>query len=737
MKGSTKIQGKKDFLPPLLLAAFCVYLFRDIVLGGHMLFGSDFDAFYLGMKQFLCTEVHAHGSIPLWNPYIFGGMPFWAHFESTIFYPLGFLFWLIHPGKAYGYTLFLHLALGALFMYLLARSLGQGRAGGFVAGAVFICSGYVMAILYLGQMCPIQSLVWLPLLILFLKRALTAKRPWFNACAGGFFWGVQILAGAPQDAFYAFLACALFLAWYGGKGRGLKHGPARAAEVLFVLFLVGAGVASVQLVPAFELIGESVRSSLDAYEMVTQGSYPPEGLITMIMPGFFGDYVNNTYWVGNVPWSIPQQNLYVGALSLVLFLFLPFREEAGKRVLLFAGTLALLALLLALGRHTPIYKWVWLLPGFDRFRAPSKIMVLWVFAAGLLAGQGMDTLLREETGAFSKRILLLMGLVVALVGLDICFHLEKTLTLKVFSPLVMEEALVHRLKDAAGIIAAEFHRFTLLCAFAALLIGFRIRGKLGPRTAGILLCALLVFDLAWVNGPSIQSNDAFYRTTGEIKRGLEETMGKDSGPFRVGGFQSELGPNIEMVLGYQSVGGFTALFLDRYYTYINRYTEGQLPAGWQYFFYGRHGNARLMDLLNVKYEIAYQKRKYYPRPDYFPRAFVVADCRVVARKEVLDILASPDFDPYRTVLFEREEAPPDLTPGGFREPLRAWSTEILSYRPDRIELRAASSRPAYLVLSEVFYPGWKAFVDDRPARILRGDHLFRVLEFPEGSHRVC
>jgi len=266
---------KKDIVICALLGAFCLYLFKDIVIGGHRLVGADFVGFYLGMKKFLFDEIHLYHSIPFWNPYIFSGMPFWAHFESTIFYPLGFLFWIISPDKAYGYTMFLHLTLAAVFMYILSRSFRIGRAGSFVAAAVFTCNGFVMALLYLGHMCPIQSYIWLPLVIYFLNRSLTSRTPFFNATVAGVLWGVQILAGAPQDAFYTFLAGMLFLVWNIRLDQtGGRHALQLLATAL-ILFVTGAGVASIQIIPAFELIGESVRASLDSFKSVTLASYPP------------------------------------------------------------------------------------------------------------------------------------------------------------------------------------------------------------------------------------------------------------------------------------------------------------------------------------------------------------------------------------------------------------------------------------------------------------------------------
>ncbi|MBN1626073.1 MAG: hypothetical protein JW944_06065, partial [Deltaproteobacteria bacterium] len=286
------------------------------------------------MKQFLYNELHKNFSIPFWNPYIFGGMPFWAHFESTIFYPLGFLFWLMTPDRAYGYTMFFHLILAGVFMYILARSFAIGRSGSFIAAAVYTCNGFIMAILYLGQMCPVQSYIWLPLIIYFTNRALLSERPFMNAAIAGMFWGIQILAGAPQDAFYSFIAAFLFMAFNIKLGRPSLGHNVKLAITLSIIFAIGAGLSAIQTIPAFELIANSVRTSLESYEMVTHASYPPEGIITVILPNFFGNYAENIFWVNNVPWSIPQQNLYIGILPLFLLFFLSYRGSPEKNILL-------------------------------------------------------------------------------------------------------------------------------------------------------------------------------------------------------------------------------------------------------------------------------------------------------------------------------------------------------------------------------------------------------------------
>lgn len=728
--------NRKDLLPCAVIAGFCLYLFREILLEGHHLTGIDFVGFYLPMKQFLYNELHQHLSIPYWNPFIFGGMPYWAHFESTLFYPLGFLFWLIPPNQAYDYTLSGHLLLAGVFTYLLAREMGMGRPGSVVAGAVFACNGFVMALLYMGHLSPIMSYIWLPVVVLFLNRALTFETPFLHAAGAGVFWGFQILAGAPQDAFYTFLDSMLFLACHLKIAWAVPRGLLKLCAMACILFLTGAGLASLQIIPAFELIEQSVRASLDDYEMVTMASYPLQGLITTLLPHFFGNYAGSGFWVDHVPWSVPHQNLYVGILPILALFFVHYRRSQNKPLLWFLVLTALLALVLALGRNTPVYKLVYLFPGFDRFRAPSKIIVLWVFALALLGGAGLDRLLGKTQEPLSGRLGVLFLIGLGFLVMDLFLHFDSSLPLKIFSPFVLKEAIPDKLAYAAGVIRDEFHRLTLLALLIALLGMLVKAGRWGLHLGTVCLCAILLFDLGYVHKSTIIHSDDLYRSMKAIKDGLDATIGQDKTVYRVGSFMHPWGGNFEMYCGYQTVNGYTALFPSRTYDYCNRYADHELPEAWAMFSYGVKKNPLLMDLLNVKYEINFSARSYALRETFLPRAFVVTQARPLPRKDLLNGLESPGFNPKEALLLEEEDKPPVLQPQTPSGETPKSSATIVSYRPDEITVEVESEAPGFLFLSEIHYPGWKGFVDGRPEPILRANYLFRAIEIQKGRHKV-
>jgi hypothetical protein len=730
---------KKDFFSFVLLGIFCLYVFRDIILRGHLLFGTDFFSFYLGMKQFLYDEIHQHHTIPGWNPFVFGGIPFWAHLESTIFYPLDILFWFMPPEKAYGYTVFLHVYLAGAFMFLFCRSLGVPTAGALVSALCFMLSGMMMATVYDGQMFRVQAFTWLPLILFLVHRALSMNGALFPSIMAGFFWGIQMMSGAPQDALYTLIAVILFIPFMADWTFRHSSSALRAVKTLGILLVVGFGVAAVQLVPSYEFIRESVRGDMKQYSLITMGSYPPEGVITWLMPHFYGRFAENNFWVADVPWSVPLYNLYLGVLPVYLLFFLSPGESGSRRTTVFALALGLLCFVLALGSNTPLYEFIVMLPGFDKVRAPSKIIILWALAMALLAGMGMHGLHRLSKGSLRRRLGIAFGVLLSVIALDAALHAERALTLKLFSPFFLDQAIPGQWGFAESLIRSEWHRFTILSAIIVFVIFVSVRGLLSMPLAASLLCGLLFLDLAYVNRGAVRHDDRIYAEAGRVKEELGAALGQDKTVFRVGSSKSGWGANFEMYLGYQSVGGYNPLFLQRYYEYLNQYRfHGRpVPEGWIVFFYEEHDHHILMDLLNVKYEISHETKTLGLRETHRPRAFLVSGAEVVEKKEeILDALIKPGFDPAQIVLLEKGTPEVKLPRSGKESRPNLGTVSIVSYRPDSIALSVHSISAALLFLSEVYYPGWKAYVDGQATEILRGNYLFRVLEVPEGQHEV-
>jgi hypothetical protein len=158
-------------------------------------------------------------------------------------------------------------------------------------------------------------------------------------------------------------------------------------------------------------------------------------------------------------------------------------------------------------------------------------------------------------------------------------------------------------------------------------------------------------------------------------------------------------------------------------------------------------STRLYDLLGVRYllgskDVVLDWDKFtlvnqsdplvnvYRNEAALPRAFMVYRAVVVENQEdAWARIHQPDFDPASTVVLEGGE-PLELQPDVEER------VQITLYESDSVVMEVESGTGGYLFLSDPFYPGWRARIDDAPAEILRANYAFRAIALPAGSHRV-
>ncbi len=122
--------------------------------------------------------------------------------------------------------------------------------------------------------------------------------------------------------------------------------------------------------------------------------------------------------------------------------------------------------------------------------------------------------------------------------------------------------------------------------------------------------------------------------------------------------------------------------------------------------------------------------KVYENLAVLPRAFVASRAVVLSDAEAQAALARPDFDPATTVILEQAAGiATDLAPLAASRP-----ATITYYAPEHVSVMADG--PGYLVLTDTYYPGWRATVDGSPAAILRADLMFRAVELTPGAHTI-
>jgi hypothetical protein len=134
-----------------------------------------------------------------------------------------------------------------------------------------------------------------------------------------------------------------------------------------------------------------------------------------------------------------------------------------------------------------------------------------------------------------------------------------------------------------------------------------------------------------------------------------------------------------------------------------------------------------------KFELAFDADpsvNIYRNTQVLPRALIVHEAwSVPDHQQAFDLIHREDFDPATTVVVENGESLTDDRAG-------AAEVQIRSFSNNAINLVASTSEPGYLVMSEVYYPGWRVEVDGKREEITRANYAFRAVFLSPGTHEV-
>ena len=738
---------RKDGPAVACLLALAVLYFLPVLLKGDRQVlsnaGNDVWGAYYYWRHFGFDGLR-RGEVPLWNPYSFSGLPFVAGMESAIFYPPNILHLAFGTAFSINLSMALHCFLAGLYTYLFARYLEMGRAGSLFAAIVFGYGATCVLRIYAGHLVGLSALIWLPLLFMS-AEAFLRKGEIRYALSGGIVFSLQFLAGQPQYLFYSAIAVSFYFFVNLLMRRALREAPYFLAGFC-LLVLTGVSLSAIQFLPALELARYSVRDAL-SYAWVSSFSLPPENLITLLVPDFFGDHLTVPYWGKNFLW---EMSIYLGVIPLILAATAMVFDRS-RPVLIFSS-IAALSLVMALGEYTPLLGFVYAyVPGFNLFRGPSKFGFVFSFACSMLAGYGFKKFaaLTEERdprlrylsyGLFAAALL---SALLAILGPEAWAPLVRSYRRAgdYFDPIDVTEGFLRA--SLSAVSKNLFKVSAILLLFGGLSLGVVRLRMLSTKLFLVALSILTALDL-WSFGsrylvtfsPDILSMD------GELKAFLKN----DKEPFRIA-TQTHVLLNVGFLEGIKNVGGYDQLTLKNYNEFIN-FSQG-LPLDDPNFVMTIDRASPLLALLNVRYYVfdrgvsvrlpglhpAFQNSRYkvYRDAKALSRSFVVHEARVVeGREAALEALAQPTFDPRAVALVDEPVEGLPAHPAPAESPAPDWIEDS----PNKVRLEADLKEAGLLVLGDVYYPGWKAFVDGREARIYRVNYVVRGVFLPKGQHVV-
>lgn len=741
--------------------------------------GGDLVSFLYPTYRFAAAAL-TNGHLPLWNPTLYGGAPFIADIQAGFLYPPNLVLFLLKPDFDYVWMQWLsigHLWWAGLGVYVLARALGISRRAAFLAGVAFAFSDPLL--IHLGNLNLVAVLSWLGWILAAFHMAMIRRSVAWAGLAGLLF-AIANYAGHAQSSYYIGLAVGGYWAlgvgyWAGdwrletknwsirsgkGSGRGMADlfkSILSTIQYPFVTFVLTLLLTAPILLPALELIPLTDRADLAYQENVGYSLAPVPALVGLITPGFFGrgPALHWSFW-DRV--ELP----YVGAVALLLVLaafFLPL-DDKHSRLLPWIG-LAVFALLVSLGVYAPVHGWLTqLLPGFDFFRAPARAIVLGTFSLAVLAGYGVDGLrsggwwiggdgenrprIPHSTRAYSA------------------FLKWGGLLLLVVATPAMYAALLFLQPDSVWFLRASLAGLALSLATGAwlgtwALVSLYRRGHLTDYFLALLLTALLLIELAATGAyTDISESDpargfdhpeivAFLREESDRAQPAADGEGIGSPSVVVGlpssyridartGIDDLWQPDTAALAGLRDVWGIVNPLLLTHWNWLWESSGGR--------------QTRLYDMLNVghvivrdgtplpeKFVLAFDAPgdlAVYRNPDALPQAWLVNDA--ITMPNVYAALAEilqPDFDPAVSVVLAADGAGSVSNP-----PILQSPDPPTSQSPNSLHFSLTAPTSGWLVMSEVWYPGWQATVNGVATPVLRANYALRAVAVPAGDVTV-
>ena len=788
----------KKFLPDLIaILAFIVIsfiYFFPAITEDRILFQHDTVA-GAGAGQEAKEYYERTGERTRWTNALFGGMPTYQmspSYDSTE--PLTFVQKVYHLFLPNYVWLTFIMMLG---FYILLRAFGIPAWLAGLGGIIWGFSSYFFILIAAGHIWKFITLAYIPPTIAGIVLAYR-KKYLLGGIITALFMAMQILSNHVQMTYY-FLFVILFMvgAFFEDAWRK-KELPQffKATGVLIVAGLIGVSSNLSNLYHTYEYSKETMRGKSELkYEgaaakqtssglnrdYITQWSYGIGETFSLLVPNVKGGasvplsrsekamekanpmysslYSQLTQYFGDQPMT--SGPVYVGAFVLMLFILGCFIVKGPMKWALLGATI--FSILLSWGKNfmglTDFF--IDYIPMYNKFRAVSSILVIAEFTIPLLAILTLKEILTkpELLKEKLKYIYISFGLT---GGLALLFAiaprlffptyipgnemaaLQNALPADQLSPIIanLEEMRVHLFTSDA------WRSFFIVTIGTLLLLAYNAKKLKATWTVAAI--ALLCLGDMWSVNKRYLYDEQFIpkseQTATFRKTQTDELILQDpSLDYRVLNFAGNTFEENNTSYWHKSVGGYHAAKLRRYQEMIDHHIAKEMQAAYQEVATAggqmdsvNSAKFPVLNMLNTKYFIfpAGQQGQTVPieNPYTFGNAWFIDKIQYVNNaNEEIDAIGQVDLQQTAIVDSKFKEALKGVNEG-YKDSLS--TIRLTNYEPNQLVYETSSPQDGIVVFSEIYYPGWTATIDGKPADIARADYILRAMNVPAGKHTI-
>ncbi len=728
----------------------------------------------IATRNFPAESLLRDGALPFWNPYALGGEPWLGNPQTALFYPPNWLLCLLTAPFWVGWMMAAHHLLGGAGMYRLCRRYGFEEPAALCGAVAYLAAPYYLVNTAEGHYNPVCLMAWAPWALLAFERVRNAQRGGVSLVALVF--ALCFFCGHVQELFYLVVIMSAFMA--ADALHRFRNGSAASAWRLLRNWIAAgaatAGLIAIDFLPIWIYTRQAARAGGLTSAQSSSVSLGLSNLLQLIDPFILGgpDAYSGPgvcYWetlthFGVVPLLLAACGVVGG-----------WRRYPVQRI----AAVWLVTMLFAFGTQGPIYHAMHhYFPGIALFRAPSRALFHTSLATAVLAAAGVDALLAAARAATAKargrvQAIALIAVVCTLATFA-ATHSSRFSELRTESLQPAQEAQAAADQPApraltgirgtgarsplVGAVLSPAAWCYMSLAFA--LIWAAWRWPLRVQFAGLGLTILCAAELSLFSARIFRTIPA---AAIRERSPLAVFLKEKAGLARIVARQDVLSDREAWAEGLYKVHAYEPVPLLSYTSFIDAVTKTRDPVmelvGFDPIDLGEYHH-NLIDFLGVRYAVlqlsqppatigtwklaargglpqqlhlrgqdtANSPFAVYENPTAMPRAFVLGRVREVRYGEN-PVAVLQAANPRRELVL-----PHDALPAGPRQEFQPAS--IVNYTPNRVTISAELDAPGYLVLSDVWYSGWKAEDNGQPVPVLQANLAFRAVPLAAGKHEV-
>ncbi len=382
--GSPRVWDRKDLVPIGLFVVLFLVTFHEFLFTDKTIFDRDVTLWEIPARK-LCTQLLREGSFALWTDAYGGGQPFLANLKTAALYPAMLLYLGLPFFLAFKLYYLIHAVLTWIGTYFLGKSYALSPRASFLGASLFVFGGmYLSSFEFYNH---IAGLAWLPWILVWLM--VPTRRRVLRMAGLAALWALSILAGAPEMTLITLMLAVLQI-FFTVRDRGQRLALAAASFSLALL------ISAAQLVPSFELLRQSARTSARSAEW----SLEAVQLLNLPFPNVLGNDRqpgHDLFWAGHFfDRGYPlYYSLYTGLAALVLIPWSLRRPRS--KIILSLGVSSILFLILASGRYSPLHHVLGAVPLLSSIRYPVKFLMGTMFCISFLAAVGFDRVFSADS----------------------------------------------------------------------------------------------------------------------------------------------------------------------------------------------------------------------------------------------------------------------------------------------------------------------------------------------------